>query len=222
MTNPSDSASVRTSAKAASIGTAVFVLACLSVQFLRPDLDWRQAPMSFYLLGPYGLWLQAGYLALAAALLSIGYGYYRALARQARSVAPALMFALAALGLGVTAIADGNLPQRPPSLEGWLHGVGAQTAFLCSTTAMLLQAWRLRGDPLWRRRFAPAFALAALCFAAVWALSLWHGLPRGLAQKCVIALIAAWLALASAWLWRAGKDRAGAWERGTLLPESQP
>lgn len=196
------------SAKGASIGIAVFVLACFSTQFLRPELDWRAAPMSFYLRGPYGAWLQAGYLALAAALTLIGYGYYRALDRQARSGAPALMFVLAAVGLGVTALAHGNQPQRPPSLEGWLHGVGAQTAFLCCTTAMLLQSWRMRGDPLWRRRFTPAFGLAAVCFAAVWVLSFWHGLPRGLAQKCVIALIAAWLMLAAAWLWQAGKNRA--------------
>jgi hypothetical protein len=32
--------------------------------------------------------------------------------------------------------------------------------------------------------------------------ALWHGMPRGLEQRLVIALILAWLLLASGWLCR--------------------
>ncbi len=210
------SAGPRRLATAALAGVSVFALVGVAVQFLRPDLDWRHAPMSFYLLGAYGLWLQAAYCVLGGALLLLAAGYYRALQPQARSAAPGLLFAMAAAGLCVTAIADSNLPQREPTLQGWLHGVAAQTAFLCVTTAMLLQSWRLRADPRWRSRFARAFLLAIAAFAAVWVLALWREAPRGLAQKAVIALIVGWLALAAAWL------RSRTAGRGTFLAPPPP
>lgn len=65
---------------------------------------------------------------------------------------------------------------------------------------MLLQAWRLRSDPAWRSRFLPAILLSALCFAALRVDVLMHVQPRGLAQKCLIALIVTWLLLAAWWL----------------------
>lgn len=201
-------ARIRSTAIGVLAGLALFCIVGVAVQFLRPDLDWRQAPMSFYLLGPYGYWLQAAYFALAGTLVALGYGYYRSLAADARSGAPALMFALAAIALCATAVADSNLPQRAPTLQGWVHGTSAQAAFLFVTTAMLLQSWRLRGDAGWRSRFAPAFAWAAVCFAAVWVLAFWREAPRGLAQKVVIALIVGWLALSAAWLRRGAASRA--------------
>ena len=32
----------------------VFAIACVVVQWLRTDLDWQQAPLSFYLMDDYG------------------------------------------------------------------------------------------------------------------------------------------------------------------------
>lgn len=199
----------RSLATAALAGVCLFALACVSVQFLRPELDWRYAPMSFYLLGPHAIWLQAAYCALGCALALLAAGYYRALQPQARSGAPVLLFAMAGLALCVTAIADSNLPQREPTLQGWLHGTAAQAAFLCVTTAMLLQSWRMRADPHWRPRFKRALLLAATAFAAVWMLALWRDLPRGLAQKAVIVLILWWLAMAAAWLRRQTRITSG-------------
>ena len=101
-----------------------------------------------------------------------------------------------------TALAHSNLPGRAPTLEGFVHGIAAQAAFLCISVAMLLQSWWLRANPRWRSRFAPAFALALACFAGIWVDALWHGMPRGLEQRLVIALILAWLLLAANWLRR--------------------
>lgn len=183
-------------------GIALFVLTAVALQFARAELDWIRTPMSFYLLGDEGRWLQAGYVALACAIVALAVGWYRALPDSARSGAPTLLFLLAATGLGVTAFAPTAQVGLPPTLWNWLHGVAAQTAFLCVTTAMLLQAWRLRIDRRWRRRFVVAFAVALVAFAGVWLLALWRELPRGLAQKVLIAIIVSWLATMSVWLWR--------------------
>ena len=107
-----------------------------------------------------------------------------------------------------TALAPTDTWNHPPTLHGYVHGVAAQSAFLCTATAMLLQAWRLRGDTRWRCWFRPAFAYAALCFVLLWVQAFWRTLPRGLSQKALIVLMLGWL-IAAAWRLLRGPDRAG-------------
>lgn len=179
-------------------GVLAFALVAAAAQALRGDLDWRTTPLSFYLLGPYAAAVQAAYLALAAAIAALACGYYRALAPAARSAAPLLLFLGGAAALVVVVLAPTD-PLRPaaPTLHGVVHVVAANAAFLCVGTAMLLQAWRLRSDGRWRAHAGWALALAALAFAAIWTLTLWRTLPRGLAQKGVIALVLLWLGAAA-------------------------
>jgi hypothetical protein len=195
-------AGVRRCGLVALAGILAFALAAVATQGLRADLDWLDAPLSFYLVGPWGGLLQASYAAMAIALVALGGGYYRVLPPGARSAAPWLLFTAAGVALAVTALAHGNLPGRAPTLEGFVHGTAAQASFLCVTVAMLLQSWRFRGGVGWRARFRGAFTLAAASFVAMWVDALWHGMPRGLEQKLVIALIVSWLLRAAWWLRR--------------------
>lgn len=190
---------------AALTGIATFVLTSLLAQFLRPDLDWARVPNSFYLIGPYGWLVQAGYVAMSVALILLAMGSYLALSASARSSAPVLLFVIAGIALTATAAMHTDIPGRPPTFDGYVHGVAAQTAFLSTTVAMILQAWRLRGDARWRRWFKPALGYAAVCFALMWVQAFWRELPRGASQKALIVLIAAWLMLA-AYRLRRGPD----------------
>ncbi|WP_426701564.1 DUF998 domain-containing protein [Rhodanobacter sp. Col0626] len=187
-------------------GLLLFAMVAVTVQALRTDLHWQDMPLSFYLLNAYGHWLQAAYFALAIALISLGAGYYLALRGGRRSAAPGLLFACAGIGLCVTALAHSNLPGHAPTLEGFVHGTAAQTAFLCVTVAMLLQSWWLRTNPRWHPRFPFAFVLALMCFAAIWVDALWRGMPRGLEQRLVIVLILGWLGMAAVWLTKPPRD----------------
>lgn len=187
---------------AALLSVVMFVMACVTVQWLRTDLDWRQAPLSFYLMDDYGLWLQTAYFVLGVALVLIGLGYYWALPPAARSAAPLLLFVGAGFALMVTAVADSYRVPRVPTLENFVHGIAAQTTFLFVTTAMLLQSLRFRRTPGWHARFMPGFSLGAICFIALWVHALWRGMPSGLSQKIVVALIVSWLAMAAVWLWQ--------------------
>lgn len=200
-----DSVGVRRLGTGALAGVLVFLLVCTAVQGLRADLDWIAAPLSFYLVDAYGLWVRLAYSALSLSLAAIGIGYYQALSPQARSGAPLLLFVMAAAALATTAWAETNRPWLAPTFEGYVHGIAAQAAFLCTTVAMLLQSWRLRGDAQWRERFAIAFGLALAGFAAMWVHALWREAPRGLGQKVVVVLILLWLGLAAAWLRRSGR-----------------
>lgn len=190
----------------ALVGVAVYAVACGAAQFLRPDYNWLGVPLSFYVLGPYGSAVEASFFVLAAGLAALGIGWYRALSRGARSAAPLLLFEIGAMALCVTAMEFTDVPNRPPTLHGFLHVFAAGTTFICVTVAMLLQSWRLRRDPRWRAYFHSAFTLAAITFVALWIYALVKPIPRGLAEKVVIALILLWLWRVAWWLVRDRMD----------------
>jgi hypothetical protein len=198
-----------TPAQVRGIGTLAFlcVLAfaavAIALQGVRVDLDWVRAPLSFYLVGPHAWWLQAAYIALAIALAMLGAGYYGARPAPSRRILPMALFVVGALALGVTALAETDLGGGGVrTTAAYVHAIAAPIAFLGTTLGMLVQSWRFRADPLWRRHFATAFGLAVFCFVALWVHALWRELPRGLSQKVVIVAILVWLALAAHWLRR--------------------
>jgi len=128
----------------------------------------------------------------------LAWGLYRNAPAQARSTAPLLVFILAGAALATTAYAWMDMPGGERTLEGLVHGLSAQAAFLLATTGLVLQAIRLRHDPAWRTQARWLLPWALACFAAVWVLALWRDLPRGLTQKCVIMIIIGWLVTATA------------------------
>lgn len=186
----------------AAAGFAAFACATLALHLLRPELAAASSQMSLYLVGPWAFLLQAGYLALGLGMLALAVGIDRSLAAAARSAAPALVMALASLCLAITAFAQTDLPGGERSLQGLVHGLSAQGAFLFATTGLVLLAMRLRLDPRWRTPARWLLPWALACFAAIWVLALWRSAPRGLAQKAVIGLILGWLATACALLWQ--------------------
>jgi hypothetical protein len=194
-------ARTRTIGTWALAGVIVFAVVAIAMQFLRTDLDWVRATLSFYLLGPMGLWLQLAYLGLAMSLGLIGAGYYGAATRASRSRLALALFFVGAIALAVTAWAETDRGgPAEMTTQAYVHAISAPLAFLGTTVGMLVQSSTLRRDPRWRRHYALAFGLAVFCFIALWMHALWRELPRGLSQKAVIAAVAVWLALAAHWL----------------------
>ena len=184
----------------ALIGVAVFTITCIATQFLRPDYNWVGIPLSFYVIGPYGVAVEASYFALAPGLAALGIGWYLALDRGARSAVPLLLFVVSAVALCITAVEITDVPGRPQTLHGLIHVIAAIATFVCVTVAMLLQSWRMRIDPRWRAKFRSAFVLAAIAFVALWSYALIRHIPRGIGEKTTIALILLWLGRAAWWL----------------------
>jgi hypothetical protein len=181
---------------------AVFACVCAAVQFLRGDLDWIDAPLSYYLVGPFGAVVMEAYLALSVGLVTLGLGFRCALEASARSAAPLALFAVAGLALALTALSEPAKAHGNAMEWELVHRLAAMTTFLCVTVAMMLQSYWMRFDTNWRDHFVFAFVLAAAAFIVLWIYALVHSLPHGLAQKAVIALIVAWLGWASLTLWR--------------------
>lgn len=197
MNDPTRVSSVlRAAVPVAGAGMALFATMAIVVHLLRPDLDWWDAQMSRYLLQPHGGWLQAAYCALAMTIVAIALGVRATLAPAARSTGPLLLFVAGATSLVVTAFAPMDYDGGDPTFVGWLHGLSAHAAFLCTIVAMLLQSAWMRRDPVWRHTASVALAIAVAAFVAMWGLVLVPGLPSGVSQKAVIAIVAVWFCLA--------------------------
>lgn len=175
----------------------LFLVVCALAQWFRTDLAWQRAPLSFYLVGDFGLVVKAAYLALATGLLMLALGARLAFGPQPRL--PPWLFALAGIGLVLTAVFDTDL-DGSRSVTGRIHALAAQATFLLVSLAMLAQSWTLRGVAGWQRRFMPALTLALVATAGLWLHAFWREPPRGVMQKAVIVLILCWLGLFAYWL----------------------
>ncbi len=213
LARPSPFAPRRLAGLAAMAGAVGFLLVAGSLQLARSDLEWQQATLSQYLLGPWGLLLRTTYCVLAATIVMLAVGLYAQLSANARSAAPLLLFCIGAVALAGVAIGDSWLPQAAPEFHHWFHHTCAITAFLCVTTGMLLQAWRFRLDEAWRRHFPLAAAWSSVCYALLWVHALWPPAGQGWVQKLLIALIVIAMWLGGRWLWRAASGAMGALQR---------
>ncbi|MDE1984235.1 MAG: DUF998 domain-containing protein [Gammaproteobacteria bacterium] len=180
-------------------GVLYFFLVSTAVQFLRPEYSVMGTPLSFYLLGPYGGWLHGAFYALAAAILMLAIGCYIDSERPARTAATLVLFTLGAAGVAVTAVFPTDT-SATLTRHGVIHVVTAAVAFLATSAAMLMQSWRFRHDPHWRRRFRNAMELAVFEFIVLWYYALMHYPARGFMEKLTILLILLWLALVAWWL----------------------
>lgn len=195
-------------ALAALCALVLFTATALWTQWARQDLDWAQATLSLYLHGPWGLALRSAYCVLAVAIMLLAWSLHAASRSPRRSAAAPLLFWMAACGLMGVAIGDSWLPTHAPLLAPLVHGLAANTAFLCVSVAMLLQSWYLRADPRWSRWAGAAWGWAWLCFVLLWLHVLWRGPPRGAGQKLVIAAVVLWLLAVALQAWRQSRPPA--------------
>jgi len=153
--------------------------------------------------------LRAAYCLLALAITLLGIALYRGSIGPRRSAAAPLLFTVSALGLATVAIGDSWLPEATPLLAPFIHGLAANTAFLCASVGMLLQAWYLRREPGWQSAAGLLWGWAWLAFVLLWLHVLWRGgPPRGLGQKVVIVVIVGWLLYLALALYRRSRRAA--------------
>jgi hypothetical protein len=176
---------------------AGFVLITATVHLLRPDLDAVRNQMSLYLIGPWGHLLQTAYGLLSLGMLALAHGLRQGLQPRARSLAPPLLFGVAAIALCVTAYAWMDMPDAPVTLQGRVHQYAAATAFLSASIGIIWQALCFRRDSHWRGHLAWALPWAIACFGALWMLGLCPDSMIGLGQKSVLAMILGWMGAVS-------------------------
>lgn len=175
----------------ALIGPLVFLFTAVTVQALHPSYDWVRAPLSFYLSGPQGPWLQVAYAFLAAAISAQAWLGWRVERARVLNTGALLLFWGGAIALVVTALYPGGSPAGSvPGFEHRLHVISALLAFGLTGLGLLL-----RGALDWgqgERLFLP---LALLAVAALLLHVFVRDLPRGVSQKLTIGLYLLWLGL---------------------------
>lgn len=187
----------------ALLGPLVFLFTAITVQALHPAYDWVQAPLSFYLSGPQGLWLQSAYAFLAAAISAQAWLSWRSERTGVLNTAALLLFFTGAIALVVTAVFPGGSPAGAvPPFEHRLHVLSALLAFGLTGLGLLL-----RGALDWARGERLLLPLALLAVGCLLLHVFMRELPRGASQKLTIALYLLWLGLHG---WRAPSLRAPA------------
>jgi hypothetical protein len=183
----------------ALLGPLVFLCAAITVQALHPSYDWVRAPLSFYLSGPQGLWLQSAYAFLAAAISAQAWLSWRGERAGVLNTAALLLFLGGAIALVVTAVFPGGSPAGAvPPFEHRLHVLSALLAFGLTGLGLLL-----RGALDWARGERLFLPLALLAVGCLLLHVFVRELPRGASQKLTIALYLLWL-----WLHGWGVPRA--------------
>lgn len=203
MSAPHRSKSLALSAGWIAFVAVAFALTAGVLQWTRADLDPIAMPLSAYLRGPGGSWLRAAYYLMASALACLAWAGFRATQPDGRSGLASILFLVSAPALPVVAVTV--LYEHTPQEEvaRLIHGLAAQTTFLCLVMGMLLLSLRWRRDARMQAGRTVGVTLASLAFVQMWVLALWKGLPPGLTQKALIVLILLWLAWAARQLWRA-------------------
>ena len=192
----------------ALVALLLFVATALWTQVARSDLDWVRATLSLYLHGPWG-WRCA--LPTACWRWPLRHSALRCIAAASAhgAVRPHRCCSRFPPWAATVAIGDSWLPEATPLLAPFIHGLAANTAFLCACVGMLLQAWYLRREPGWQPAADLLWGWAWLAFVLLWLHVLWRaGPPRGLGQKVVIAVIVGWLLYLATALYRRSRQAA--------------
>ncbi len=182
----------------ALLGPLVFLCTAITVQALHPRYDWVRAPLSFYLSGPHGPWLQAAYAFLAAAISAQAWLSWRGERAGVLNTAALMLFFGGAIALVITAVFPGGSPAGAVQpFEHRLHALSALLAFGLTGLGLLL-----RGALDWSRGERMFLPLALLAVGCLLLHVFVRELPRGASQKLTIALYLLWL-----WLhgWRVPK-----------------
>jgi hypothetical protein len=167
----------------------------LMMHIVQPEVDPVRAPGSAYVLGQYGIWARASYLAITAALLAAGVGITSRL-RKSRATSIALVaFRIGAAGAVLAAVFPMDYPGPPQTLSGVLHTVGGGVGFLSWISGTVLFTVGIRKDPAWTRLSDALGVLAAasLVGAAVLITSIAVLGFGGFAQRILLTLLFAWL-----------------------------
>lgn len=98
-----------------------------------------------------------------------------------------------------------DIPYLPPTIDGLVHGIGANATFTLLPLAILLIAPSLRKDPYWRPLFH--FSLATAAFALIWIALYRVVLPDqlswfGLYERILAGIEIMWVEVMGFWLLR--------------------
>lgn len=168
--------------------------------------------MSEYVLGEWGLLMNAGFLALGVGMISLGLALGCALAPSRRTRVVRRLYVsggVATIAAGVfnsDEVVDGEVLEV--TAHGAIHDLASVVLFAILIVATFLLRKVFAATPGWEHRamLAPILAIVLIMgFVASGAPADWFGL----AQRAFIVAIVGWLGLQAAWLLAADGEPGG-------------
>jgi Protein of unknown function (DUF998) len=183
------------SQRLAVAGVLAFAAVVLADHLLVPGLSPLEHEVSEYASSRYGALTVFGFAAWAVSLAASSVLALRALGARPAAVTLSALFALASIGLVVTACfhtqtSAGRLPAGiARTLGGELHNLGSGAALIALALAAPLSVLALPGHPRYRALTA-GLMLAALASTVV--LLAVGPQVAGLRQRCLLAVACVW------------------------------
>jgi hypothetical protein len=167
---------------------------------LQPGVSTTAAPVGAFVLGTGGFASVLATLALALAVASASVGALRAVPPGRSRTLSALLLALGAGTVVVSAIVptDGEIPPTLPiTASGWTHLTAAGLGLLLTLLGMLSFSLAMREDPRWMgSRTALWVLLVILGCAALAAGVAWSRGSVGAVQRVALVALSGWLVVA--------------------------
>jgi hypothetical protein len=157
------------------IGTVYFIVALITMHFLRPDDIVRYGTnVGFYSVGPYGSIFVAAFIALGLAGLALALGLRRTVMRSSYLQAGSILLGLFGIGWIVGGIfrdapdvasLEPVLKENVPSASTMVHGLGSFGGLFLLMAGMLLLSIAFRRDARWRSFWIPSLILGLVTLA---------------------------------------------------------
>lgn len=186
---------------------AVFVLGVVLMHLLRSDVDMASHRISDYAAGPWGGLMTTAFAGASLGCLMLALGFARSRPGSVAGWLAAALFAIASVGLAVTAVYPTDIPGAPSTMVGSIHNISFLVNVVSIVLAALLTAAIALRDARWRRHRAPATLLALLLVIAVVVQfkALVRGLPYGIPNRFVVGVMMIWLVVTAIRLRRLGR-----------------
>lgn len=202
-TAPTPSAPVERLARVALGGVASFAAVVLAMHLLEPDFDPRDRALSEYVLGDWGLLMNASFFALGIGTISLGLALGRALAPSRRTRAVRWLYICSGVATIVAGVFNVDELVDGEAVEVTAHGVIHDVASVVLFATLIVATFLLRkvfaATPGWQHRASFAPIVGTLMIAGyVAAGALTDGF--GLAQRAYLVVIVGWLGLQASWL----------------------
>ncbi len=157
------------------IGTVFFIVALITMHFLRPDDIVRYgAHIGFYSVGPYGSIFVAAFIALGLAGLALALGLRRVVASSRSLRAGSVLLGLFGIGwiLGGIFRDAPDVASLEPVLQGkissvsmMVHGLGAFGGLFLLMAGMFVLSIAFKHDERWHSFWIPSLILALVSVA---------------------------------------------------------
>jgi len=148
-------------------GQTIFVVAVALLPFFHPGYSSVNDPISFLLLGPYGLVLTGALLAAGLGSLALAVGIRRTTRGVRGSLLGSVSIGLWAVGLALAGVIPTDAEGRPTQGATFFHGAVGTLAFVFGLAGVLLLSGVFAREARWASFYPLSLALGFAAFVGL-------------------------------------------------------